>query len=115
MIAGSPILGIGPGRYLIALAELEQREPGSVRVPQVPHSVPVLIAADGGIAAGALMFAVLAWLARRAMRAGAAAQTAYVLLIPFMLNEHFLYSTSQGAALLGVWMGIVACLGDEGP
>lgn len=106
--AAEPLLGVGPGRYDDALAALRTRDPGAVAVLQEPHVVPVLLAAEGGVVAGAAFLAAILLLLRDASRAGAAALAAYALFAPFLFLEHYPYSHAQGAVIFGTWFGLVA-------
>lgn len=106
--ARSPVLGVGPGRYDDALADLREREPDSVSVFQEPHSVPVVVAAEGGLLAGLALLAGILLLLREAWRAGPETVAAYALFAPFLFLEHYPYSHAQGAVILGTWLGLVA-------
>lgn len=110
IIAEHPLLGVGPGSYYDALDDLERRSPGTVRVRQVPHSVPVLLAAVAGIVAGAAMLAAIAYAGWRALRAGGVAIASFGMFAPFVLNEQFPYMFAQGGPLLGIWLGLLTVL-----
>ena len=102
-----PLLGVGPGRYVIALRaeRADPRPSGGVLKPV--HNVPLLAAAEGGVLAGALtvlLYVVLGW---RAWRSGLLAFTVFALYVPLTMLDHFAYTFPQGLALTAVWIGIL--------
>src|SRR5438445_326043 len=102
----SPLVGIGPGRMVVALAEKEAAQPGSVELLQPTHGVPILALVEGGIQAGVLCAAVvllMAWRARRSW-VGLALFGVY---LPFILFDHYPYTHAQGIVLSAVWLGAV--------
>src|SRR5207245_8224832 len=90
----SPLVGIGPGRMVVALAEKEAAHPGSVELLQPTHGVPILALVEGGIQAGVLCAAVvllMAWRPRRSW-VGLALFGVY---LPFILFDHYPYTHAQ--------------------
>ena len=102
IVVASPLVGVGPGRYLDAARE---RAPDGEVLPV--HSMPVLVAAEAGVIAGAAVVVMLIVGAWRALRSGATAMLTYSALAPFVVLDQFLYTTGQGLVLLGLWMGYV--------
>jgi len=102
-----PLLGVGPGRYVIALRaeHTDPRPSGGVLKPV--HNVPLLAASEGGVLAGALtvlLYLVLGW---RAWRTGPLAFTIFALYVPITMLDHFAYSFPQGLAMTAVWIGVL--------
>jgi hypothetical protein len=112
LYATEPLVGIGPGRMVIALADQERSRPGSVELLQPTHDVPILALVEGGPLAGVactVLIAAAAWRARRSWPA-LALVGAY---LPFVLLDHFPYTHAQGLVLSGVWLGAVVALGRD--
>jgi hypothetical protein len=106
VIKAHPFLGVGPGRYVIALKARFGRETDrSVGIFKPVHDVPILATAEGGILAGGVVVVMLVALAWRALRSGALAVATLLALLPFFLLDHFAYSFPQGAVLTGLWLG----------
>jgi len=108
-----PILGVGPGRYVIVLRaeHTDPRPSGGVLKPV--HNVPLLAAAEGGVLAGALavlLYVVLGW---RAWRTGPLAFTVFALYVPITMLDHFAYSFPQGLAMTAVWIGVLDLAASE--
>ena len=102
----APLVGIGPGRMVVALAEKEAAHPGSVELLQPTHGVPILALVEGGIQAGVLCAAVvllMAWRARRSWTGLAL----FGVYLPFILFDHYPYTHAQGIVLSAVWLGAV--------
>lgn len=100
----SPVVGIGPGRTPAALRELSAREPGSVTLVQPVHDVPLLVAEEMGVPAGAVLVALLVAVGL-ASRRSELALFAYVTFLPFVLLDHYPLTHPQGLVLLGLWLG----------
>jgi len=110
-----PLLGVGPGRYVIVLRaeHTDPRPSGGVLKPV--HNVPLLAAAEGGVVAGALtllLYAVLGW---RAWRTGPLAFTVFALYVPITMLDHFAYSFPQGLAMTAVWIGVLDLAATQRP
>ncbi len=110
LIWDSPIVGVGPGRSLFALPE---KYPDPPRFGYQPaHAFPLIATVEGGTAAGAVSVAlllVLAWRARRDMRALAI----YLAFVPVVLTDHYPYTFLQGQVLLAAWIGSLDGLAGE--
>lgn len=122
VIRSSPLIGVGTGRYVLAVEEDPDLARRSARVLQPVHGVPLLLTAEGGIlAAGALvLLAVAVVLAAR--RGGAAAWALLLAYVPFLLLDHFPVTYPQGLVMTAVWLAALTLLagggaeaeGDEG-
>ena len=111
LIRMEPALGVGPGRYVLAVEE-ELRPPGDTTEVLPVHNVPLLVAAESGIPAGAASLAILVWLGRIGWQRGAASFILYLTYLPFLLFDHFPYDNFQGLTITGLWIGFVTR--DEG-
>jgi hypothetical protein len=112
LIGGHPIVGVGPGRYVIALRD----KYGHERNPQVAvfkpvHNLPMLLAAEGGLPAGLLVSALLLGAGWQAFRTGRLALALWVVYMPFTLLDHLPYSFPQGLIITGVWLAALDLLG----
>jgi hypothetical protein len=101
IVVDAPIAGVGPGAYLTALRS--RVAPGEDAV--LVHSIPVLLAAEAGVAAGVAFVVLLVAMGRRALRGGPAAVLLYLAVVPFLVLDHFLLTSAQGLALLAIWLG----------
>jgi O-antigen ligase len=100
LIRDHPLLGVGPGRYTIALESI----PHTTLLPA--HNAVLLEAAEAGVVAGALTAALLVALALRALRAGPHAAIVFCALILFFLLDAYPYTFPAGLALSGLWLGL---------
>jgi len=105
LVAEDPLLGVGPGRAVPALRELEARAPGSVVRFQPAHSVPFVVALEAGIPAAIASVALLAALAVSAWRRGPEALAVHLALLPYLLLDNYLWTSAPGMLLLGLWAG----------
>ena len=105
LIAEEPAVGVGPGLYVLALEEQQVVPPGEEVFPV--HNVPLLVAAESGIPAGALVTAMLVLLGLVAVRSGTGAVVVYLAFLPFLLLDHFPYDNFQGLTMSGVWVGMI--------
>src|SRR5205823_5487211 len=99
IIAHHPITGVGPARYASLGDEV--------------NDVPLLVAAEAGIAAALAVVALVALIGARAVRSGAAAVGLFGAYLPFIILDRFPYGTPQGLALSGVWAGAVLLTARE--
>jgi hypothetical protein len=97
LIRSEPVIGVGPGRYVLALKEVDHVE------LRPAHDLPLHVSAEAGLAVSA----ALALLARRCLRLGVVALSVFLPLVPFLLLDAFPYSWPQGLALSGVWLGLI--------
>ncbi|HUG55751.1 MAG TPA: O-antigen ligase family protein [Candidatus Limnocylindrales bacterium] len=110
LIRREPLLGVGPGRTMASLRDLERDVPGSILSEQYlepPHNLPLVIALEAGIPAGLVSVALIGLAALRALRRGAAAQLAFTGLLPFVALDHYLWTTPTGLMLLALWAWLV--------
>jgi hypothetical protein len=105
LIVDHPVLGVGTGRYVIALKNKIHVDPKGVFKPV--HNVPLLIAAEGGIPAGLAFTALLVLLGWQAFRTGRLTLALYVVYMPFVLLDHFPYTFAQGLVTTGLWIGVL--------
>lgn len=103
LIRHDPVFGVGPGRYVTQLRDRHMAKVAGVYKPV--HDVPLLVAAEAGLPAGALAVALLVALAWRARRAGLLGAAVLLGYLPFVLLDHFAYSFPQGLVMTGVWIG----------
>jgi hypothetical protein len=111
LYATSPVIGIGPGRMVIALGEHGIAGPDRFGYQPV-HGVPLLLTVEAGPLAGALTVALLAAVAWRARRSPIALAI-FAVYLPFVLLDHFPYTHAQGLVLSGIWLGAVIALARE--
>jgi hypothetical protein len=111
IIRHHPLLGVGPGRYVIDLRNrhVDTSKTGHVHKPV--HNLPLLAAAEGGVLAGLLMAAMLVALGWEARRGGLPALAVFFGYLPFTLLDHFPYTFPQGLAMTAVWIGALDLVG----
>ena len=113
VFATEPLTGVGPGRYMAGVRALA--DDPAVRVGLLPtHSVPLLVAAESGVLAGAAVLVLLgALLVRAARDRDDVAIATCAVLLPFWLLDALPYSLPQGVILSGLWLGALdAAHGD---
>jgi O-antigen ligase len=102
----APVFGVGPGRYVIAMAEIEHDQ----RLPA--HNVVAQAAAETGLPGGALaLMCVLTFIARF-VRRGALVAAASVSLLPFHLLDAYPHAFALGILITGLWLAVVV-VADE--
>ena len=113
LIEDAPIVGIGPGLYVL---ELEDRL-GAAEDEQVfpVHMVPLLVAAEIGIPAGLYIVVMIGGLGWAATRRGTGAMAVYVSFLPFLFFDHFPYDNFQGLTMSGIWMALILGPADDFP
>lgn len=111
LIRDEPFFGVGPTSYVDVLGRVDP----SLDLVFHVHVVPVLIAAESGILAGVVFVLLMVGLAVQAWRTGAVARALFCAPLPFLLLDHFLYSTTQGLVLLAVWIGCLSGLSRAEP
>jgi hypothetical protein len=105
VLAMDPLAGVGPGRYMASVRTLT--DDPAVRARLLPtHAVPLLVAAESGVLAGAVVVLLLVALALRAYRdRDDLALALYLVLLPFWLLDPLPYTLPQGIILSGFWLG----------
>ena len=106
LFATAPLTGIGPGRMVIALQAREREQPGSVKLLQPTHGVPILLVVEGGVQAAVLCCAIIGLVAWRARTSGVALALVAAYL-PFVVLDHFPYTHAEGLILSAIWLGAV--------
>jgi O-Antigen ligase len=110
----SPIVGVGPGRYVIALAgrpELLHSDPSDA-LPA--HNAALLLLAEGGIPTALALLAVSLVLGRRLLSLGADGIIMFSAVFPFLMLDIVFISLPSGLFLLGVWGALVSALIIDG-
>lgn len=102
LVEEEPVFGVGPGRYVIALRDVEHDD----LLP--PHNIVLHAAAEAGIIGGALAFATLGafgvWLLRRR---SAMVLAAGLSLLPFHLLDSYPHVFPVGLLVSGMWLAVV--------
>jgi hypothetical protein len=101
LIESEPLVGVGPGRYVEALAETERDE----LLPA--HNVIAHEAAELGIVGGVMIALLLALLGLRALRGGAWTAAIVAPVLPFLLLDAYPYVFATGLAVSAIWLGLV--------
>jgi O-antigen ligase len=96
-----PLLGVGPGRYTIALESI----PNKSLLPA--HNIVLFEGAEGGVLAGILAGLLLIAVAVRAARLGAGSAQVFCALVFFLLLDAYPYTFSTGIAISGLWLGLL--------
>ena len=105
LISDEPLVGVGPGLYVLALEERLEVDTEEEVFPV--HNVPLLVAAEGGLPAGVLATALLAGLGLVAVRGGTGTLVLFLAYLPFLLLDHFPYDNFQGLTMTGLWTGMI--------
>jgi hypothetical protein len=107
LLEDDPIVGVGPGNYVLALQERPDLKALNPQPPRPVHSVPALVVVEGGLVAlpgVLLLIAAIMWQARRA---GAVGWVLVGSFAPFLLLDHLAWSFPQGLVLTGLWLGLL--------
>jgi len=102
-----PFLGVGPGRYTIALQSVPHKDLLPV------HNFPLLEAAEGGVLAGVLAAALLVAIAWRALRRGVMTMVVFSSLALFYVLDAYPVVFATGLAVSAVWLGLQEIADDE--
>lgn len=109
-----PLIGVGPGQYMARVRTLTDDE-GIRRMLGPTHDVPLLVAAESGVVAGAAIVVLLAALGLRVLRdRDDVAFGLYIVLLPFWLLDVVPYTLPQGVILTGLWLGALDVLHRDG-
>ncbi len=100
LIEEQPIVGVGPGRYVQALAETDRDE----YLPA--HNVVAHEAAELGVVGGLAVLGLLALLGLRILRGGAWTGAVVVPMVPFLLLDAYPYVFATGLAISALWLGL---------
>lgn len=106
----SPVFGVGPGRYVIALArhpELLHSDPADA-LPA--HNAALLFLAEGGIPTALALLAVALVLGRRLLTLGADGIIMISAVFAFLMLDIVFVSLPSGLFLLGVWGALLSAL-----
>jgi O-antigen ligase len=101
-----PLTGVGPARYVIAVADL----PSTGDRPLPVHNAALLVAAESGAPAGLAFLAILVLLGVAATRGGVGPLAVYITYIPFLMFHHFPVSQPQGLGVTALWAAAVVAL-----
>lgn len=101
--ADHPVTGIGPARYVIAVAE--EPSPDVELLP--PHNIIVQAAAELGVAGGLVIALAGLWFARRLLRRPVLLVGGAGLLVPFLLLDAYPYVFPTGLAISALWLGLL--------
>jgi O-antigen ligase len=116
LLRDSPVVGVGPGRYVEALVRRPELDKLATQRPSRPvHVVPVLVLVEGGLLVlPALM--LIGWaVATQTWRAGVVGLAVTLAVAPFMVLDHLNWSYPQGLLLTGLWLGVLDHLGGSAP
>src|SRR4051812_17853836 len=95
-----PFLGVGPGRYTIALQAVPHKDLLPV------HDFPLLEAAEGGVLAGVLAAALFLAIGWRAVRRGVMTVVVFCSLALFYALDAFPFVFPTGLAISAIWLGL---------
>jgi len=101
--ADHPFTGIGPARYVIAVAE----EPLPEAEPLPPHNIIVQAAAELGVVGGVIVALGGLWFARRLLRRPVFLVGGAGLFVPFLLLDAYPYVFPTGLAISALWIGLL--------
>jgi hypothetical protein len=101
MTRAHPVLGVGPGRYTIALESIEHTD----LLPA--HDAVLQEAAEAGVLAGVLTAALLLAMAVRSVRGGPEMLFVFAALIIFFVIDAYPYTFPTGMATTGLWLGLL--------
>ncbi len=106
----NPVLGVGPGRYVIALASRPELLHSSPEDALPAHNAALLLLAEGGIPTALALLVVAAVLGRRIVTLGADGIILASAVFPFLMLDIVFVSLPSGLFLLGVWGALVSTL-----
>ena len=109
LVRSEPLVGVGPGRYVIALEDVDHTE------LRPAHDLPLHVSAEAGLFAGVAAAVALALLALHCLRLGARCLTVFLPMVPFLLLDAYPYTWPGGLALSGVWLGLLGSVWYRDP
>ena len=98
LIAEDPVFGVGPGRYVIVLRDVEHQQ----LLPA--HDIIAQTAAEAGVPATALLIATLAVFGLWVVHRGVLAVIVAITLVPFHLLDSFPHTYPIGIVISGIWL-----------
>jgi len=111
LLSQNPILGVGPGNYVISLVEVYRERPAWEYQPV--HNVFVLFVTElGGVGVGIVVL-MIAFYVRVFVRNKQILYTILVVVgvfLPILLFDHYLYSSYIGLIFAGILAGLVTRL-----
>jgi hypothetical protein len=105
LIRKHPVLGVGTGRYVLAVEADREVAARSSRILQPVHVVPLLLVAEAGLLGLVAVAALAVALVRAAMRGGLAGWALLLGYAPFLLLDHFPATFPQGLVVTAAWLG----------
>lgn len=113
LFASSPVLGVGPGRYVLELSSRADLQRLSKEPPLPVHVVPLLILVEGGVVTipALLLFVIAGW--NRIKTGGAPAWLIVAATAPFLLLDHSAWTYPQGMFLLALSAGRTDALANN--
>lgn len=101
-------IGVGPGRYSAALESPIGTDPSLA--PFTVYNVPLYFAAEDGAIVGGLVVLMALALAVLSLRRSTENRALFLAPIPFLIFDHFLYTSPAGLLMLSLWLGGLAAL-----
>jgi O-antigen ligase len=111
LVAGEPLFGVGPGRYVL---QLQEDSPGT-DIVWPPHNVVLHTAGESGVLGGVLAAVTIGsfcwWTSRRSLAAFGVA----MVVLPFHLLDSYPHVLATGFVISGMWIATVSTAADAGP
>lgn len=107
MTGDHPLVGVGPNRYMTVL---EADYTVDEEYPYVVHNESLMVGAELGVAAAALLTALMVWAGFQALATGFRPTLLYVAPLPFFVFDVLLYNKPLGLLLFAVWCGVIAAM-----
>lgn len=107
LLRPSPVVGVGPGNYVLALDRRPDLQRLSRQSIRPVHDVPLLVVTEGGgvVAPFVILLAVaVAW---QAWRGGPFGMMITACYAPILLLDHLAWTFPQGLVLTGLWLGML--------
>lgn len=111
----SPILGVGPGRYVIVLAGQPELLHSSPEDALPAHNAGLLLLAEGGIPTALALLVITSVLGRRLLKLGADGIIMTSAVFPLLMLDIVFVSLPSGLFLLGVWGALISALTLQEP
>ncbi len=110
LLSENPLVGVGPGNYVLALSERPDLVALSTQSPRPVHLTPLLLVVEGGLLAVPALAALALAIGRACRRGGAVAVAVTLAMVPFLALDHLAWSYPQGILLTGIWLGVLDLL-----